>query len=89
MPESELSLEMAYGVLLEWSRTLANHVESRKAEIFKSVSPTTLHVTAPSGAAAALLVFSTIKSDLEEVVAAAGYVEDAIFRLDERVAPDS
>ena len=84
MPEPELSLNDAYDLLSSWSKTLANRVESSKAEILKSVSPTTLHITAPSGAAMALLILSKIKTDLEEVVAAAGYVEDAIYRLDDR-----
>jgi hypothetical protein len=77
MADPELSLDVAYDLLLKWSKSLADRVVSRKAEIFDFDGP----FEAPSGPAFSLLAFNDIKSDLEEVVAALGHVEDAIFRL--------
>jgi hypothetical protein len=84
MQPPELSLEQAYGVLLDWSKTLARKVENRKDEIFKELEPTKLQLNAPSNAAAALLVFNDVKKALEEVVGAVELVEAAIQKLDDR-----
>ena len=77
MADPELSLDVAYDLLLKWSKSLADRIVSNKAEIFDFDG----QFEAPSGPTFSLLAFNDIKSDLEEVVAAAGHVEDAILRL--------
>jgi hypothetical protein len=81
MSAPELSLEQAYDLLTSWSQTLANRAKSVKDETFSSLDPATvLPKNCPSRASLALLVFSKIKSDLEEVAGAVKMVEEAIRR---------
>ncbi len=77
MADPELTLDVAYDLLLKWSKSLADRVVSNLAENFDFDGP----FEAPSGPAFSLLAFNDIESDLEKVVAAAGHVEDAILRL--------
>jgi hypothetical protein len=79
MPETQLSVEDAYDLLLSWSRTLMTRATDMKCEVFSSLdSASPMPSDALSRASMALLAFRQVRIAQEEVAGAVKRVENAI-----------